>query len=400
MSSDAAERQNGSVAPGFERVREAFVHAQAGDEGGAQLCVYRQGRKIVDVWSPGHAARSKPYGEQTLSVLMSSTKGMTATLAHMLVARGLLDPDAPVSRYWPEFGAAGKSRVRVRELMNHSVGLSGYEPESGIGARRLLEWQPCVEALAVMEPFWPPGEAYAYHAITYGFLVGEVIRRITGKSVGQFFAEEVAKPLALELWIGLPAVQEHRVAPQFRDAADPTPEQMKALLTALGVSAETRLMKSFLYGLAETPTAYALLNAPEGHAAEIPAGNGVGNARSLARMYAATIGEVDGIQLLDARTVAQARTPTTDSLGPPAELARLPSSNPPRFGLGYELNRPGMPMLGDGSFGHAGAGGRLGFAHPESGLAVGYVCSNLSWDANVGPDPRWVPWLGVLSEIA
>ncbi len=172
-----------------------------------------------------------------------------------------------------------------------------------------------------------------YHSLTFGYLVGEVIRRITGKTVGRFFAEEVAGPLNLDLWIGLPEQEEPRVAPVFSSAPyDP-------------VSA----------------TMGQLLNAREVHVAEIPSSNGIGNARSLAKMYAAIIGEVDGVRLLSRDTVERACKPQTDGL---PEVEPASASYPLRFALGYELSRTGVPMLGDGSFGHSGAGGRLGFVHP------------------------------------
>jgi CubicO group peptidase (beta-lactamase class C family) len=146
---------------------------------------------------------------------MSCGKGVTATCAHLLVERGLLDLDAPVAHYWPEFAANGKANIPVSYLLSHRAGLPSFPPESGIALNKELDWNHCVTALAEMKPLWTPGTAFRYHQFTYGYLVGEVIRRITGKTVGRFFAEEVAGPLNLDLWIGLPQHEEHRVAPVF-----------------------------------------------------------------------------------------------------------------------------------------------------------------------------------------
>lgn len=388
----------GTVEPGFEGVREAFAEAQAKDEGGAQLCVYRDGRKVVDLWAGRDKVNDRPYTENTLTVLMSCTKGAVATCANMLADRGLLDIDAPVSRYWPEFAQAGKEKVRVRHLLNHSVGLSGYDPAFGITARDMLDWDTATSALARMAPLWEPGTAYSYHAITYGFLVGEVIRRISGKSCGRFFADEIARPLGLELWIGLPADQEHRVAPHFAGAPQIKPEQWPAILQAAGIDLETGLTLTLLETFKVTDDAiFTVMNARPGHEAEVPAGNGIGNARSLAKMYAAIIGEVDGIRLLSAGAMERAREPQTASLAAPGDLGKLVRVEPQRLALGFELARAPEPMLGPGSFGHAGAGGRMGFAHPESGVAVAYVCNNMLWNA-LEPDARWVGWTKALRE--
>ncbi|HEY6420563.1 MAG TPA: serine hydrolase domain-containing protein [Candidatus Binataceae bacterium] len=388
----------GTVEKGFEAVRDGFAQAQEKDAGGAQLCVYRKGKKVVDLWCGRDKANDRPFTADTITILMSCTKGLTATAAHMLVERGLLDVDAPVTRYWPEFDRNGKAGMPVRYLLSHRAGLMAFAPESGIGLRDFLDWNRCTAALAEMEPLWTPGTAYMYHAITYGYLVGEVIRRVAGKSVGQFFAEEIAKPLQLDLWIGLPEREEHRVAPQFNTGPELTREQMQAMMSGFGIDLNSRIIKTMLNIVVSIDELNKELDSRAGHAAEIPAGNGIGNARSLAKMYAATIGEVDGVRLLKRETIARACEPQIDGLSMPEPLSKLPAPDPMRFGLGYELNRGSVPMLGDVSFGHSGAGGRLGFAHPESGIAVGYVCNNMAWDYMRGPDDRWVPWTKALRE--
>ena len=389
----------GTVEKGFEGVKTAFAEAQQADEGGAQLCVYRRGKKVVDLWTGRDPVHDRPYTDKTLGVTMSCSKGAVATCAHMLVERGQLDLDAPVTTYWPEFGQAGKQSVPVHLLLSHRAGLSGFEPDSGIGPRDLLDWERCTTTLAAMAPLWEPGSAYMYHAVTYGYLVGEVIRRITGKMPGRFFADEVARPLGLELWIGLPASEEDRVAPHFTSRPALTLAQWKELMAGFGIDVTSRVALTMVHGLIGTDEAIQIMKSREGHAAEIPAGNMIGNAASLARMYAATIGAVDGVRLLKPETVERARQWQTKGLTAPDDFAKLPNADPQRLAYGFELNRGAEPMLGEGSFGHAGAGGRMGFAHPESGVAVGYVCNNMLWDGAAGPDRRWLAWTRALEEM-
>jgi CubicO group peptidase (beta-lactamase class C family) len=319
----------------------------------------------------------------------------------MLVERGLLDLEAPVARYWPEFAANGKAGLRVSDLLAHRAGLMCFPPGSGIVLEQMLDWDRCAAALAAMAPLWPPGSAMAYHTMTFGFLVGEVIRRVDGRSVGRFFADEVAAPLGLDLWIGLPKGEEPRLAEQFSRGAETTREQSEAAFRALGVDIGAPLVKAMTASFVNFKDVNRFMNSRAAHAAEIPAANAIGDARSLARFYAATIGEVDGVRLLNSETMSRARAPQTDGLPLPPPLDRLPvGDHPLRFGLGYELNRSAAPMLGEGSFGHSGAGGRLGFAHPESGFAVGYACNNMGWDYLLGPDQRWAGWTKALRKVA
>lgn len=380
----------GTVGAGFEKVREAFAQAQLTDAGAAQLAIYRNGEPVVDLWTGQDVVGGRPYTGDSLTIMMSVTKGMTSTCAHMLAQQGLLDVTAPVVTYWPEFGQGGKERITVADLLAHRAGLSGFDVDAGVGLEGLFEWQRCVDLLAAMEPMWEPGTRYMYHGLTFGYLIGEVIKRISGRSVGTYFAENVAAPLRLDLFIGLPEAAEPRVARQF---ATPVPQ---GPLPELDMS--DRLVRVRAAGMAAMATSIEGFDTRAAHAAEVPAANGIGNARSLARMYAATIGEVDGVRLLDPATVEAARRPQSDGIPVPDPLAALPSPFPLRHGLGFELHRGGNPMLGTGSFGHSGAGGRLGFADPDSGIAVGYVCTNTAWDYAGGQDARWAPWLGALRE--
>jgi len=399
MSLSADIAVEGTMERGFERVREGFAEGQRGDEGGAQLCVYRYGKKVVDLWGGRDTMANRPYAGDALTVIMSCTKGIVATAALMLVERGKLDPEERVTRYWPEFGEAGKDEMRVHHLFAHTSGLNGFDPSLGIGPRELLDFGRCADALARMEPLWKPGSASMYHAITYGYLLGELVRRVDGRSIGRFVADEISAPLGLSLWIGLPAREEARVARQYSRRPNGTVEQITALFKSLGIDPEGRIARTMINTVAGTDEAIRLLDSREGHAAEIPAGNGLSDARSLARMYAATLGEIDGVRLLDDETVARACVPHNDGLNAPDPLSKFPPFAPQRFGLGYMLTRFANPMLGGSSYGHDGAGGRVGFADSNSGFAVAYLCNNMSWDALAGPDPRWMPWLNALTEI-
>jgi CubicO group peptidase (beta-lactamase class C family) len=389
----------GTVTSSFGAVREAFAKAQADDPSGAQLSVYRHGELVADLWAGRDVENDRPFTGESLSVLMSCTKGLAALVAHRMAQQGLIDLDAPVARYWPAFAADGKADITVSDVLSHRAGLAAFDPDSRIGPVEMLNWSSSTASLAAMEPLWAPGTAFAYHSITFGYLVGEIVRQVTGKSIGTVFAEEIAGPLSLDLWIGLPEAEEPRVAPQFGGQPAMSADEHRAMLRSFGLDPEARIIKAMLGAPANAEATNRFMNSRPAHAAEIPAGNGIGNARSLAKMYAATIGEVDGVRLLEPKSLERMRSPQTDSLGAPAPLSGLPNDHPLRFGLGFELHRTGSPMLGLGSFGHTGAGGRLGFADPESGVAVGYVCCNMAWDYLRGPDVRWTPWLDALRQV-
>jgi len=384
---------NGTVAKGYESVRDAFADAQAKDPGGAQLCIYRDGKVVVDLWAGLDIVNDRPYTEDTLTILMSCTKGATAIMANMLAERGLLDVEAPVAKYWPEFAANGKGGVTVAHCLTHVAGLPTFPSSAHISTADLANWKKCVDTLAAAKPLWTPGAYGSYHAVTYGFLAGEVIRRITGKTPGTFFAEEIAKPLGLDFWIGLPADRESRVAQHIPQKA----LDFRGLMTAAGVSDKDPVMSEIFAGFEAITDAVNFINTPEGHACELPAANGIATARALAKMYAATIGTIDGKRLIGEATVNRARKTRTKDLPQLPAMAHLPKPPGEGFGLGFELGNPVSPMLGDGSFGHTGAGGRLGFAHPEYGVAAGFACNSMLWD-NMRPDPRW-SWLNPLLEI-
>jgi CubicO group peptidase (beta-lactamase class C family) len=403
---EQAAAVEGVVEPGFEGVHAAFERnfAEHGDVGAA-MALYVDGRKVVDLWGGvADVATGEPYREDTLQLVFSSTKGATALCAHLLAQRGELDLDAPVAAYWPEFAQAGKSEVPVRWLLCHKAGLPYVD--ASLSLEQALTWGPPVEALAAQAPGWEPGTAHGYHAVTYGWLVGEVIRRVTGRSIGAFFADEVARPLGLDFWIGLPDEHQDRVAP-LTNRGLPRPGGRgtggdgtgDGTSTASGMEGEvtdtlTDMIEKFLGpdsllvralgGVSGVFTGDGVFNRPEVRAAELPAANGVGDARSLARMYAATIGPVEGadgvdLPLLTPDQLAVATTPQTTE-GDRVLLF------PTVFGVGYMLSSPFSPYGGARAFGHSGAGGSVGFADPERGIGFGYVMNRMT--ANLSGDPR------------
>ena len=389
----------GAVASGYEGVRAAFLAAQAQDPGGAQLCVYRHGQRVVDLWAGRDPANDRPYGEDIIGVLMSCTKGVIAAAVCLLADRGLVDFDSPLARYWPEFGQAGKDEITVRQAMSHTAGLMGYDAEAGMGPAELFDPKRCTAEIERMAPLWAPGTAVFYHFVNYGTLAGELIRRVDGRTPGAFVADEIVRPLGIDLWIGLPVSQESRRAPHF-NAPGPQVgvDQWRAMMAAAGIDLEDRLIRSFLTTATATDAAIEQMNTSRAfRAAELPAGNAIADARALAKVYAALIGRVDGFRLISLEAMERARECQTAGLGPPGELAKLARGEPQPFGLGFELPSGVKPMLGPGSFGHAGAGGRMGFAHPETGVAVGYVCNTMR-PLFFEPDTRWVGWTEALRE--
>jgi CubicO group peptidase (beta-lactamase class C family) len=359
---------HGSVEPGLEAVREAFAdNFERHSESGAACCVYLHGRKVVDVWGGD-------YGPDTLQLVMSCSKGMVAVAAHILAEEGRLDFDAPVVDYWPEFGAEGKRQMPVRWLFSHRAGLAAVERPLTVDD--VLAWDPVVDALAAQRPLWEPNTAHGYHVGTYGWLAGEVIRRITGQTVGDVIAERIARPLGLELWIGLPESMEEQVAPLVAPPPPP-PGQGPDIFTARMLDPGSLLHKAF----ANPPLPAPAFNERAFHAAEIPAANGITNARSLARMYAACIGDVDGVRLLRPDTLARAIA--VQSAGEDLVLGYET-----RYATGFQLSFPFRPMAGEGSFGHYGMGGSVGFAHPERGLAFAYVMQQMLPSGGIDPRPH------------
>ncbi len=380
----------GGVEPGFERVAEAFAanFAEHG-EVGAAASVYVRGRKVVDLWGGiADQAAGTPYTADTLQLVFSTTKGATAACANLLAQRGDLDIDAPVATYWPEFKAAGKADIPVRWLLCHKAGLPYVDAE--LTLEEALAWEPVVRALEAQAPVWEPGTAHGYHATTYGWLVGEVVKRISGKSLGTFFHDEFAVPLGLDFWIGLPAEEQHRVAPLIqwgmfagaRGDGAPAGDPELAKLIEQFMGPDTMLGKALGAPSGALAGAEGGFNNPAIRAAEIPAANGVTNARSLARFYAGLTGSVEGgpaEAILGAEQVAKASELQTSG---PDKCLQFETT----FGLGFFVASAFAPYGGAKAFGHTGAGGSVGFTDPENAIGFGYVMNKMGMSLN--GDPR------------
>lgn len=367
----------GEVAPGWEPVRDAFAanFTERGDVG-AGCAVVHQGRLVVDlVGGSKDQARTQPYGPDTLQLVFSTTKGMTAICVALCLQRGWLRVDQRVRELWPDLPAD----VTVEQLMSHQAGLITVEPP--LTLEQALDWDAVVKGLEGTTPEWEPGSTHGYHALTYGWLAGELVRRSDPqhRSLGQFFAEEVAAPLGLETWIGLPAAHEPRVSPMIPGPPPSDPAVLAMMLEMMGPASRggRALSMSGTFGaLAGEGMAW---NLPQVHAAQIGAANGITNARSLARMYGATVAEVDGVRLLTPATVDEVRRPRVKA--PDACLLAETS-----FGVGFMLDSAFNPLLSSGSFGHPGAGGSLGFADPDTQIGFGYVMNQMQ--TNLSADPR------------
>jgi CubicO group peptidase (beta-lactamase class C family) len=375
----------GECADRFAGVREEFARnfAERG-EVGASVCITVDGETVVDLWGgAADPATGRPWEPDTIGVVWSCTKGATALCAHVLVSRGELSLDAPVAEYWPEFAKNGKDAITVRMLLAHQAGLAALRepiPEAGY-----CDWDLITTRLADQEPLWEPGTRHGYHALTFGHLVGEVVRRVTGRSLGTFFREEIAAPRGLDLWIGLPAEHEPRVAPTL-PAEMPAPGAVipsfyrSALSDPTSVGALV-LMNSgsvFVPGWIDTRDA---------HVAELPAFGGIGNARALAGMYRALATGGDG--LVDAEQLVVMGAVTSATAVDATMLV------PTRWSTGFvksvdnHTRAPGDQdgvVLSEEAFGHVGMGGSIGFADPRARLSFGYTMNRQGM--SVGLDAR------------
>ena len=351
----------------FERVREVFAeNFRVRDEVGAAVALVVDGQLVVDLWAGHHdRERTRAWERDTLVNVYSTTKGVTALAAHRLVDEGKLDLDAPVAKYWPEFAQAGKGEIPVRWLLSHRAGLPAVRKL--LPNEALYDWEAMTSALAAEAPWWTPGTAHGYHAVTFGWLVGEVVRRIAGKSLGAYVRDSFAGPLALDFHIGLAEREHARVADILQQVPpDPTGEAAQLFARSLaepeGVTARA---------FANPPSMVLGPNVPAWRSAEIPGANGHGTARALATLYGrAALG--DG-SVISRDAIERCRT--EQSHGDDLVLGVRT-----RFGLGFMLRQEshaGGRCLGAGAFGHPGAGGSLAFADPEARLGFGYVMNRM-----------------------
>ena len=392
----------GHIAPGFEAVADAFQsNFEAGLEVGAACAVYLDGELVVDiVGGYSDADTAKPWGSDTVAMVYSSTKGMASVCVHQLVDQGLVDLAAPVAAYWPAFGAEGKSDITIRQLLAHQAGLATID--AALDKKALLDGTSAVSALASQRPAWTPGSS-GYHAMTYGWLVGELVRCVSGESIGKYFADQVAKPLGLSSWIGLPANEYGRVAklvpPSPADAASaPAPDpallpSLMAMMQAFG-DPTSLTARAFTMNGQFMPGAGEEASEAEHRdflGLELAAVNGVTSAASLARMYAACVSEVDGIRLFSDATARSALEVQSDG---PDKIIHLPM----RWGAGFVIGGGiTSPMLGETSFGHPGSGGSIGFADLDRRVGFAYVMNKMG--AGVMTDSRKRAMLSALEQL-
>jgi len=382
---------DGFVADGWSEVAEAFAHnIDNRDDIGAGVSVFHKGKCVVDI-AGGYFDKeaTKPYTLDTLQLVFSTTKGVVATAVAMCVERGLLSYEEPVSLFWPEFAAHGKEQVTVAQLLSHQAGL--YTVDGPLTFEEVLDWNTMVSRLANTAPLFPVGSTHGYHAITFGWLAGHLVRLVDGRNIGRFIAEEIATPLGGEIYVGLPAHLEPRVSPintgwpRTATSAPAAPVQLpnKYLVSALSVNGALNVKGGF--------------NREDLHAAEVPGANGIANARSLAAMYSATFTETETsngpVRLLndDTRskmTVQQTKDGEVD----------LCLQTQRTFAMGFVTPSEKLAFDAPGSYGHAGAGGSVSFADPLRQMSFSYIMNRMK--DSMFTDPRAVRLIEAASRCA
>ena len=381
LFSSSAVTIDGRLHPDFHAVEHTLRTQLAAFPGGAAVCIYHRGECVVDLWGGERDSEHRPWQRDTMAPSFSTTKGVASTLLHMMVDRGLLDYDDMVVKYWPEFGHGGKSNITIRHVLSHQSGL--YHIRQMIDrAERMLDWDHMIGAIEHATPIHPPGERTGYHGLTYGYLVGEIIQRVTGEKFPDLVQREIAEPLGLDgLFIGTPEHEIPRAAellfPQAMKLVSRLPvmrigkpilDRGSRLLKYVGVDAD---LASVFDALAPRGISDFDFGSPETLRVAIPAGNGLFTARSLARMYAALAngGELDGVRLMSPVTLRRA----TRLEPPTGRQAVIPFDM--RWRLGYHsiLTTRGVPR---NAFGHFGFGGSGAWADPERNLAVAMIVNS------------------------
>jgi CubicO group peptidase (beta-lactamase class C family) len=362
---------HGFVDPRFAAVVDAFEKGFGNDEEiGSATTGFWKGRKIYDLWG-GHAdkRRTQPWLEHTIVNTMSTTKAFSATCLMMLVDRGLVDLDAPIARYWPDFAQAGKSEIPVRYILDHRAGLAVIDKPVGRGG--IFDTHAMEEGLAAQTPNWEPGTKAGYHVLTMGFLIGAIVRRVAGRSLGTFLQEEIAKPLKLDFHVGLPAADHARSA-EFVNAERGTIFQKAA------AEPESMVAKA----TAQLPESS---NTPEFRSCEHGSGNGHGTARAVARFYACLVagGTLDGVTLMKPETIA---TMTTQQ----HQMTEMVNGRDYAQALGMLLNSPEWAWMGPNmnAFGHHGVGGSIGLADPDNSFSFAYLMNKMHERIDNGPRAR------------
>jgi CubicO group peptidase (beta-lactamase class C family) len=358
---------NGSTAPGFEPVAEELRRslAEPGD-GGGQFCAYVHGRRVVDLWA------GDDVGADDIQGVYSSTKGVAGICIALLVQRGALDLDAAVSRYWPEFAGGGKGDVTVRLALSHQAGIPGVEPQ--LTFAEVMDHDLVAARLAAQVPHWRPGKAHGYHGLTIGTIMDELVRRVAGAPIAEFFRQEIGDPRGIDFYIRTPGDVDHRVRPLLPPS--PTPEQRRQA----SAPSPTDSLLGLAFNTAVSQPLEPLPNIPAFRACGHAAAGGVGSARGLARLYAMTMDEVDGFpRLLTEATIAQVAQVQT--VGEDLVL-RMPN----RFGIVFQKADDRLGYASHQAFGHDGAGGSIGIADPWHGLAYAWIPRRMTFPG--GADPR------------
>jgi CubicO group peptidase (beta-lactamase class C family) len=345
----------------FENVRTEFARnfTERGERGGA-VAIWHRGAAVVDLWGGwSDVERTKAWQRDTLVNVFSVSKAMCAIACMWMVDRKLIDLDRAVAQYWPAFAANGKADVTVRQLLSHQAGLPAIRKPLPDGAA--MDWDVIVEALAGQEPWWRPGTAHGYHVNTFGFLAGELVRHMAGCSIGTLLREQVARPLDADFFIGLTQSEHHRVS-DFLWPGNPTKPELPN---------DDALMRWNTYWNPPGFSGSHWVNEARWRSAEVPSTNGHGNARGVAKIYAALIaGEILSDAAIAAATAQQVYGHD------------LINDRPSRFGIGFQLTQPERPLgPNPGAFGHFGAGGSLGFCDPQAEIAFAYVTNDMG--------PRW-----------
>lgn len=368
---------SGTVATGFEGVRSVFIDnfTERGDVG-ASVCAFVNGDKVVDLWG-GMARDDVAWEEDTVTTVWSTTKGATVLTVQALVDRGALDVDATVASYWPEFARAGKAEITLRDVLCHGAGVIDFPDYADVVSfdepAGWLHTDEITRRIAAAEPWWERGTRHGYHALTFGWILGEVVRRVTGRSLGSVFRSSVADPLDIDFWIGVPRGVLPRVADLI--AAPPIDDPAMAALARQMMGYGSDAGRALFVGRERgVEGAASLANTDAYRIAEVPAGNGVTNARGVAKMYAALAmgGQLDGVRIVSPDSVEAFRVEQFSGTDAILQTDR-------RYALGYMLPTESSGKLGWGSavFGHPGMGGSTGFADAQVGLGFGYVMNQL-----------------------
>ncbi len=367
---------HGFADEGFGPVADAFLaNFREGVETGAAASIYQDGRLVLDLYAGlADPATTTEWSAETLTVIFSSTKGLMALCGYLARQKGLLDFDALVSTVWPEFAQNGKDTITIRDLFSHRSGLMALDVDLTLDD--VAAWTPVIHAIEQQRPLWEPGTTFAYHALTYGWLTGEVLRRVTGMRPGALLASYLSEPLGVDAWIGLPSSHEHRVATMLPGPPITNPLYAAFLEKARSMPPVVRSMTlGGAFPAAVVGGETSDFNSRAVHEMEIPAANGITNATGLARIYSAAVTDRHGPRLLDDDSIADALVPRSFGEGWSGAM------NAPgiRFSTGFMINGYALrPLLTDSSFGHDGASGSLAYADVDTKIGFGYVNNQMA----------------------